>query len=124
MAATNFGDKLQASRGCPRFLGYFCGWIALVRNLQVFAEIFSGLIKSEDLKIKKRSKTWKLSRQSKILRPLFTLQLLILLRRNPFHTPKCLNQGQKLRIFAILTSICSFTVEGVNLNAKNFNFCY
>ena len=27
----------------------------------------------------------------KILRPLFTLQLLILLERNPFHTPKCLN---------------------------------
>ena len=27
----------------------------------------------------------------KILRPLFTLQLLILHERNPFHTPKCLN---------------------------------
>ena len=37
----------------------------------------------------------------KILRPLFILQLLILLEKNPFHTPKCLNGGQKLRIFAI-----------------------
>ena len=27
----------------------------------------------------------------KILRPLFTLQLLILHERNPFYTPKCLN---------------------------------
>ena len=58
----------------------------------------------------------------KILRPLFTLQLLILLERDPFHTPKCINQGQKLRIFAILTSIYSFTMERVNLNAKTSIF--
>ena len=35
----------------------------------------------------------------KILRPLFTLQLLILLTWGPFHGPKSLNQEQKLRAF-------------------------
>ena len=30
----------------------------------------------------------------------------------------------KIKDFCFVTSICSFTVEGVNLNAKKFNFCY
>ena len=49
----------------------------------------------------------------KILRPLYALQLLILPEGDPFHTPKRLNLEQKLMIFAILTTICSFTMETI-----------
>ena len=47
-----------------------------------------GFVGSENQKMVKNSVT---KPPIKILRPLFTLQLLILLERNPLHTPKCLN---------------------------------